>query len=89
MDILISLFNNLQIFLAIVLKIFQTCYLCIFRLKFYGQFHPMVIFLRQELDRMQTVISLVRTTLKDLLLAIDGTIIMNEVSNFKLLVLQS
>ncbi|XP_026320150.1 dynein heavy chain 8, axonemal [Hyposmocoma kahamanoa] len=48
------------------------------RLKFYGQFHPMVIFLRQELDRMQKVISLVRVTLKDLLLAIDGTIIMNE-----------
>lgn len=39
----------------------------------------MVIFLRQEIDRMQTVILLVRTTLKDLLLAIDGTIIMNEV----------
>ncbi|XP_026319440.1 dynein heavy chain 8, axonemal-like [Hyposmocoma kahamanoa] len=48
------------------------------RLRFYGQFHPMVIFLRQELDRMQKVISLVRMTLKDLLLAIDGTIIMNE-----------
>lgn len=39
----------------------------------------MVIFLRQEIDRMQKVINLVRTTLKDLLLAIDGTIIMNEV----------
>lgn len=42
--------------------------------------NSMVIFLRQEIDRMQKVISLVRTTLKDLLLAIDGTIIMNEVS---------
>lgn len=41
----------------------------------------MVIFLRQEIDRMQKVIVLVRTTLKDLLLAIDGTIIMNEVMN--------
>lgn len=48
----------------------------------------MVIFLRQELDRMQKVISLVRMTLKDLLLAIDGTIIMNEVSNGSLLVKQ-
>ena len=39
----------------------------------------MVIFLRQEIDRMQRVIFLVRTTLRDLMLAIDGTIIMNEV----------
>lgn len=45
-----------------------------------GALNSMVIFLRQEIDRMQKVISLVRTTLKDLLLAIDGTIIMNEVS---------
>ncbi|PZC81902.1 hypothetical protein B5X24_HaOG211688 [Helicoverpa armigera] len=48
------------------------------RLRFYGILHSMVIFLRQEIDRMQKVILLVRTTLKDLLLAIDGTIIMNE-----------
>ncbi|KAI5635618.1 dynein heavy chain and region d6 of dynein motor domain-containing protein [Phthorimaea operculella] len=48
------------------------------RLRFYGMFGSMVIFLRQEIDRMQKVIALVRTTLKDLLLAIDGTIIMNE-----------
>lgn len=46
----------------------------------YGILNSMVIFLRQEIDRMQKVINLVRTTLKDLLLAIDGTIIMNEVT---------
>ncbi|CAH1639834.1 unnamed protein product [Spodoptera littoralis] len=48
------------------------------KLRLYGIINPMVIFLRQEIDRMQKVITLVRTTLKDLLLAIDGTIIMNE-----------
>lgn len=39
---------------------------------------PMNIFLRQEIDRIQKVISLVRWTLNNLKLAIDGTIIMNE-----------
>jgi dynein heavy chain len=39
---------------------------------------PLNIFLKQEVDRMQKVISTVRSTLKDLKLAIDGTIIMNE-----------
>ena len=39
----------------------------------------MNIFLRQEIDQMQCVITIVRTTLQDLQLAIDGTIIMSEV----------
>ena len=43
-----------------------------------GQYQPINIFLRQEIDRMQRVIAAVRTTLLDLKLAIDGTIIMNE-----------
>lgn len=49
------------------------------RLKIMGILSSMNIFLRQEIDRMQKVITTVRKTLKDLLLAIDGTIIMNEV----------
>merc|ERR1712146_719918 len=48
------------------------------RLKKMGATAPMNIFLRQEIDRIQRVIQLVRTTLNDLLLAIDGTIIMSE-----------
>ncbi|BFZ13509.1 hypothetical protein BsWGS_16546 [Bradybaena similaris] len=43
-----------------------------------GTLEPLVIFLRQELDRMQTVITAVRNTVVDLKLAIDGTIIMSE-----------
>ncbi|XP_032037004.1 dynein heavy chain 5, axonemal-like [Aythya fuligula] len=43
-----------------------------------GAIQPMNIFLRQEIDRMQHVIARVRTTLTDLKLAIDGTIIMSE-----------
>jgi dynein heavy chain len=39
---------------------------------------PMNIFLRQEIDRIQKIILLVKATLNDLLLAIEGTIIMSE-----------
>lgn len=44
---------------------------------------PMNIFLKQEIDRIQVVIKLVRITLKDLLLAIEGVIIMSEVISLK------
>lgn len=43
-----------------------------------GHLQPMNIFLKQEIDRIQRVISTVRATLFDLKLAIDGTIIMSE-----------
>ncbi|TPX43177.1 hypothetical protein SeLEV6574_g05202 [Synchytrium endobioticum] len=42
-----------------------------------GAMKPLNIFLGQEIDRMQIVISLVRSTLINLKLAIDGTIILN------------
>ena len=41
-----------------------------------GGLKPLNIFLAQEIDRMQVVMSIVRVTLNDLKLAIDGTIIM-------------
>lgn len=47
-----------------------------------GHLNSMNIFLRQEIDRMQKVISILRSSLSDLKLAIEGTIIMSEVSSW-------
>jgi len=47
-------------------------------LKKIGSAQPLNIFLRQEIDRMQKVLIAVRSTLTDLKLAVDGTIIMSE-----------
>lgn len=60
-------------------KTFKILFQVKARLEKMGPYAPMNIFLRQELDRMQRVISAVRETLTDLKLAIDGTIIMSEV----------
>ncbi|GCB78058.1 hypothetical protein scyTo_0021164, partial [Scyliorhinus torazame] len=43
-----------------------------------GIFNSINIFLRQEIDRMQKVITMLRSCLTDLQLAIEGTIIMSE-----------
>ncbi|KAL3274756.1 hypothetical protein HHI36_019542 [Cryptolaemus montrouzieri] len=49
------------------------------RIRAMGNLNPMNIFLNQEIDRMQKVLINIRQTLQDLLLAIDGIIIMNEI----------
>ncbi|XP_064014378.1 dynein axonemal heavy chain 8 [Pogoniulus pusillus] len=43
-----------------------------------GHLNSMNIFLRQEIDRMQKVITVVRSSLNDLKLAVEGTIVMSE-----------
>jgi dynein heavy chain len=43
-----------------------------------GGMLPMNIFLRQEIDRMQKILTLVRRTLSDLKMALEGTIIMSD-----------
>jgi dynein heavy chain len=48
------------------------------RMKKMGEYSSLNIFLRQEIDRMNRVLTCVRLTLSDLKLAIDGTIIMSE-----------
>ncbi|VEL36940.1 unnamed protein product [Protopolystoma xenopodis] len=48
------------------------------RLDLMGRVQPMTIFLRQEVDRMDHVIREVTSTLQDLLLAIEGTVVMNQ-----------
>lgn len=51
-----------------------------------GALNSMNIFLRQEVDRMNKIIVVVRTSLNDLKLAIEGTIIMSEVTHPTLLI---
>ena len=52
------------------------------RLQTMGILNSLNIFLKQEIQRMQRVITLVRNMLTDLKLAIEGTIIMSEVIFF-------
>lgn len=66
---LLTMFIQIYLYMAVQVKD---------RLKKMGHLQPLNIFLRQEIDRMQRVVSCVRNTLKDLKLAIDGTIIMSE-----------
>lgn len=65
-DMLEKLFNDYDFFEVKV------------RLEKMGRLQLMNIFLKQEIDRMQRVIFLVRSTFSDLKLVIDGIIIMSE-----------
>lgn len=65
-DMLEKLFNDYDFFEVKV------------RLEKMGCLQLMNIFLKQEIDRMQRVIFLVRSTFSDLKLVIDGIIIMSE-----------
>jgi hypothetical protein len=49
------------------------------KLRLMGSLNPMTIFLRQEMHRIDRLIRIVRYSLDDLLLAIDGVIILNDV----------
>ncbi len=49
------------------------------KLRNMGILNPMIIFLRQEIHRIDRVIRTVRSSLNDLQLAIDGIIILNDV----------
>ena len=39
---------------------------------------PLDIFLRQEIEQFQKILNIVRTICQDIVMAIDGTIIMTE-----------
>ena len=43
-----------------------------------GGVQPMNIFLRQEISRIQKILTLVKKTLTNLKLALEGTIVMND-----------
>lgn len=49
------------------------------RIAIMGSLQPLNIFFKQEIDRMVKVLIAVNSILQDLKLAIEGTIIMNEV----------
>ena len=52
------------------------------RIAIMGPLQPLNIFFKQEIDRMVKVLVAVNSILQDLKLAIEGTIIMNEVQYF-------
>lgn len=48
------------------------------RLEAIGSFHPMTVFLRQELDRLNHVLVVVASTLNDLLMVVEGVVVMSH-----------